>query len=230
MLRVPSRISPGSEALHKAGLSSPTLITPKTAFKLVKTPRETLDLMETDPALGAESLEPLFSALRFAADRHAGQLRKNGGPYIQHPIAVAELLVRVGRVSNVAVLQAAFLHDVLEDTPTTSDQLESEFGQRVRALVEEVTDDMSRPREERQRLQIQTAPQLSPGAQQIRVADKICNVMDLSAEQPTGWSLPRKRDYLDWAEKVVRCCRGCNQALEEHFGDVLRSKRQLFSA
>ena len=114
-------------------------------------------------ALPSSQGEALLSVLAFAARKHSGQRRKDpaGTPYINHPIAVAELLARVGRVSDLAALQAAILHDTLEDTETTVQELEAHFGLEVRALVQEMTDDKSLPKEERKRLQVEHAPHLS---------------------------------------------------------------------
>ena len=58
------------------------------------------------------------------------------------------------------------------------------------------------------------------------MADKICNLEDITAAQPVGWPLQRKRDYLDWAEKVVAGCRGGEAKLDHHFDVVLKRKRQ----
>ena len=71
----------------------------------------------------------LLRAVRFAADKHRHQRRKGpeGSPYINHPIEVAETLARVGNISNLAVLQAALLHDTIEDTGTTAGEIEELF-------------------------------------------------------------------------------------------------------
>lgn len=171
----------------------------------------------------------LLSALRFAADKHRLQRRKDSEatPYINHPIAVADALARIGGVSDVATLQAAILHDTLEDTQTTAQELDEQFGQEVRLLVQEVTDQKNLPQAERKRLQVEHAPTLSPAAKRIKVADKTCNLKDITSKQPMNWSLQRKRDYLDWAEKVVAGCRGCNESLENHFDAVLNEKRLM---
>ena len=96
-------------------------------------------------------MEELLAALRFAAEKHRSQRRKDSEstPYINHPIAVAELLARVGKVDNLELLQAAILHDTIEDTETTAQELDERFGERVRRLVEEVTDDKRLPKAER---------------------------------------------------------------------------------
>jgi guanosine-3',5'-bis(diphosphate) 3'-pyrophosphohydrolase len=94
---------------------------------------------------------------------------------------------------------------------TTPEELDQQFG-AVRSLVQEVTDDKSLPKQERKRLQ-------------IKLADKICNLGDITATQPVDWTLERKRDYLDWAEKVVAGCRGCSRELEQHFDLIKGGQR-----
>jgi (p)ppGpp synthase/HD superfamily hydrolase len=168
----------------------------------------------------------LLAALRFAAEMHTGQQRKDKRtPYINHPISVAEMLAGTGRVTDLAALQAAFLHDTLEDTRTTPQELDEHFGPAVRSLVEEVSDDKGLAQQERRRLQVERAAHLSLHAKEIRIADKICNLLDISPSQPPDWPPRRKRDYLDWAETVVAGCRGCNPYLERAFDAALRAKR-----
>src|SRR5438045_9317391 len=108
----------------------------------------------------------LLKALHFAADKHREQRRKDveASPYINHPIEVAELLARVGNVTDLVTLQGAILHDTIEDTKTTPEELEEVFGADVRAVVEEVTDDKSLQKDDRKRLQIEHARHLSERA------------------------------------------------------------------
>ena len=164
----------------------------------------------------------LFAALHFAADKHRDQRRKGecASPYINHPIEVVELLVRVGGVTDVALLQAAILHDTLEDTETSAQELETRFGSTVRRLVEEVSDDKTLPKEQRKLLQVAHAPTLSREARQIKLADKICNLRDLTNRPPSDWSAERRIAYLDWSEQVVAGCRGVNVRLEREFDEA----------
>ncbi|MEM7204210.1 MAG: HD domain-containing protein [Planctomycetota bacterium] len=164
----------------------------------------------------------LIKACRFAAHKHRDQRRKSvaATPYVNHPIEVAETLAQVAGVADLEVLQAALLHDTLEDTETEAAELEAEFGPRVRRLVEEVSDDKALPKQERKRLEVEHAPHLSPGARLIKLADKTCNVRDLGSAPPAGWSTERLREYVAWARRVVAGCRGLAPALEQCFDQV----------
>jgi guanosine-3',5'-bis(diphosphate) 3'-pyrophosphohydrolase len=166
----------------------------------------------------------LLKAVRFSAHKHRYQRRKDedAPPYINHPIEVAEIMANIGNVEDLPTLLAAILHDTVEDTGTAFSELEEIFGRDVRLLVEEVTDDKSLPKDERKRLQIEHAQRLSERAKQIKIADKICNVRDVIHNPPPNWSLERKREYLQWAAKVVEGCRGSNADLERRFDEVVR--------
>jgi GTP diphosphokinase / guanosine-3',5'-bis(diphosphate) 3'-diphosphatase len=161
----------------------------------------------------------LLRALAFAAHKHRDQRRKDpdASPYINHPIALANVLVNEGGVTDVEVLCAALLHDTIEDTKTTLEELSAAFGARVAAIVAEVTDDATLLKAERKRLQVEHAPMLSPGAKLVKLADKICNVRDVAERAPPSWDLARRREYFDWAKRVVDALRGTHGALEAAF-------------
>ena len=168
----------------------------------------------------------LLSALHFAADKHRDQRRKgeDASPFINHPIVVAETLARYG-VTDPVTLQAAVLHDTIEDTECTPEELERVFGPEVRAVVLEVSDDELLPKQARKAAQIRNAPQLSHRAKLIRIADKISNVHDVVHSPPSDWSLDWRRDYVDWTERVVDGCRGTDQRLEACYDRVLEEAR-----
>jgi (p)ppGpp synthase/HD superfamily hydrolase len=167
----------------------------------------------------------LLRAAHFAAYRHRRQKRKgsSGEPYINHPIAVAELITAVGRVSDILTLAAALLHDTVEDTDATLDDIEREFGADIRGIVAELTDDKSLPSEERKRLQVVNAPNASRRAKIVKLADKSVNVADIVRDPPPTWPVARRRAYVEWAQQVVAGCRGANTALEKHFDSVAAS-------
>jgi guanosine-3',5'-bis(diphosphate) 3'-pyrophosphohydrolase len=161
----------------------------------------------------------LMKAFLFSARKHRRQRRKDWefSPYINHPIEVAELLWRVGGVRRVDVLLAAILHDTVEDTSTSPQEIEDVFGSGVCGIVMEVTDDKNLPKDMRKALQIEHAPHLSEGAKLVKLGDKICNVVDLYRSPPITWTRGRRKEYLDWSEKVVNGLKGVNQTLEEYY-------------
>lgn len=179
-----------------------------------------------------QTIISLFHALHFAAGKHRDQRRKGaeGTPYINHLIEVAELLARVGGITDAVTLQAAILHDILEDTQTTLEELDAVFGPEVRRVIEEVTDNKQLPKAERKRLQIEHAPLLSTRARLVKLADKISNVRSIIHTPPVQWSVERKQEYLDWSTQVVAGCRGCNTALEREYDAILAEGRRLLSS
>ncbi len=147
----------------------------------------------------------IFRALSFAAGKHRAQRRKDedSSPYINHPIEVARLLAEVVGVTDGEVLAAAVLHDTIEDTETSAEELGAEFGSRVTGLVLELTDDKSLPKARRKQLQVENAAKKSKDACLIKLADKSANVKDVLHNPPSDWSKERKREYLEWARAVV---------------------------
>ncbi len=171
------------------------------------------------------NLKQLLKAITFAAKKHMRQKRKgaNGEPYINHPIVVAECLSDVGKIRDCDILIAAILHDTLEDTDTSEEEIINLFGAKVCGYVKEVTDDKNLPKAERKESQITHAPHLSDGAKQIKLADKINNVEDIIDNPPKNWSVERRKRYIKWSEKVIAGVRGVNPHLESHF-DVAAKK------
>ena len=168
----------------------------------------------------------LLKALAFAAHKHRDQRRKDpeASPYINHPIALADVLVNEGGVTDVEVLCAALLHDTVEDTATTPEELGAAFGARVARIVAEVTDDKTLPKAERKRLQVEHAGGLSPEAKLVKLADKICNLRDVAERPPAKWDRARQREYFDWAKRVIDGLRGAHARLEAAF-DAVYSRR-----
>ena len=173
----------------------------------------------------------LRRATGFAAWKHDGQLRKGEGntPYVHHPIEVTAILAEVGEITDLDVLQAALLHDTIEDTETTAEELESLFTTRIRGLVLDVSDDKSLFKHERKALQIEHAPHLSVEAQTIKLADKISNVTDVAFATPIDWPAERQLEYFDWATRVVAGLRGCNAPLEAWFDQQVEDSRRKVS-
>jgi (p)ppGpp synthase/HD superfamily hydrolase len=169
----------------------------------------------------------LAKAMHFAALKHANQRRKGhrDEPYVNHLAEVGAILAR-HVPGDVNVIIAGILHDTLEDTQTTHAELEAEFGRDVADLVREVTDDKSLPSEERKRRQITETPHKSARARMIKLADKTSNLRSLAEDPPKTWDPARKRRYADWAEEVVRGCRGLQPGLEAEFDRQLAVTRR----
>ena len=174
----------------------------------------------------------LRRAADFAAWKHDGQMRKGSGhtPYIHHPIEVCAILAEIGDVADMDVLQAALLHDTIEDTETTAEELESHFGSKVRSIVLEVSDDKSLAQHARKAMQVEHAPHLSKDAQTLKLADKISNIFDVSFSTPVDWAPDRQLEYFDWASRVVAGLRGCNSALEALFDKQLEESRSAVTS
>ncbi|NJM57828.1 MAG: bifunctional (p)ppGpp synthetase/guanosine-3',5'-bis(diphosphate) 3'-pyrophosphohydrolase [Synechococcales cyanobacterium RU_4_20] len=169
----------------------------------------------------------LLQAIAFATHKHRFQRRKDGKtPYINHPIHVALILSEIGHVEDGAILAAAVLHDTVEDTDTTLDEIEAHFGARVRSLVAEVTDDPRRSPSEQKQHQLDHAAELSIGATLIRIADKTSNVTDLYEAPAENWSVARRQSYLLWAEAMIARCRPVNAALEKNFATIAQKARE----
>lgn len=165
----------------------------------------------------------LLLALRFASLKHRDQRRKDEeqSPYINHLIDVASILWFEGRVRTPEILMAGILHDTLEDTNTTRDELANHFGDTITRFVEEVTDDISLSAKERKEAQVRQAAGASRGAKLIKLADKISNLRDINRKPPRGWSSRRQQAYFEWAQQVMEQLRGTNPHLEEAFDAVV---------
>lgn len=135
-------------------------------------------------------------AKAFATDAHGSidQRRKyTGEPYIVHPIAVAEIVRSVPHTEE--MIAAALLHDVVEDTPVTIDQVEAEFGPVVAELVGWLTD-VSQPsdgnRRKRKHMDLLHTADATPAAKTIKLADLIDNTLTIQKHDPHFWRVYRR--------------------------------------
>lgn len=183
----------------------------------------------TGHAIG-NALALVLDAASFAADRHRQQRRKDidASPYINHPLALARILAVEGGISDPQVIAAALLHDVVEDTETSQAEIEARFGALVAKIVAEVTDDKSKTKAERKRLQVEKAASKSPEAKLVKLADKISNLRDILASPPADWPQQRKAEYFAWAKHVVSGLRGVSPQLEAAFDAIHAQGTELF--
>jgi len=176
--------------------------------------------------LNPEDLSLLIKATAFAACKHKDQRRKDdaSSPYINHPVSLADVLVHEGGVTDLPTIVAALLHDTIEDTETTAEEIEVQFGATIRSIVEEVSDDKSLGKQACKQMQITKAPTLSGQARAVKLADKICNLRDVVVNPPSGWPLERRQGYFDWAKQVIDGLRGEHAVLESLFDEVYRQR------
>jgi guanosine-3',5'-bis(diphosphate) 3'-pyrophosphohydrolase len=174
-------------------------------------------------------LGAFVKAVAFAADKHRNQRRKDdeASPYINHPIALANVLANEGGVDDATVLCAAVLHDTIEDTETTVDELRALFGRKVASVVMDVTDDKSLEKSLRKQRQVEHALHISTEAKLVKLADKISNLRDILASPPADWSAVRKQTYFEWAAQVVAGLRGVHPGLESVFDGLYARQAEL---
>jgi (p)ppGpp synthase/HD superfamily hydrolase len=172
-------------------------------------------------------LRLVSEAAEFAARRHSGMSRKGRGnePYINHLAEVANLLADATDGADAELVAAGWLHDTVEDTDTTREELAQKFSERIAALVVEVTDDMNLSQTERRQKQIEDAPHKSAGAKLIKIADKVSNIRARIAPQPSGAQRVDLAAYVIWAEKVVGGCRGVNPRLDATFDEAVKAAK-----
>ncbi len=153
----------------------------------------------------SHDLSMLFTAFVFASDKHRDQRRKDSSatPYINHPISVANHLVQAG-VTDVAVLVGALLHDTIEDTQTTDDEIRQEFGGQICNIVMDCSDDKSLDKVMRKKLQISHACEISDRSKLVKLSDKLDNCQGLMTNPPKKWTSEEIYGYAVWA---YCCCR-----------------------
>lgn len=123
-------------------------------------------------------MDPVEKATQIAVDAHINHRRKTDDtPYVAHPLAVARILERAG--FDDAVVAAAIVHDVLEDTDVTEEELRSALGDEITDMVTAVSEDSSLGWEERKEKYAQDVAQASEGAKAVSVGDKIHNLKSL---------------------------------------------------
>lgn len=168
----------------------------------------------------------IFKALEFASIKHRDQRRKDAdaSPYINHPIALTKVLCVEGAVTDVNVICGAILHDTIEDTETTAEELTVNFGEAISKIVQEVTDDKSLDKDVRKRLQVEHAAHASHQAKLVKLADKISNLRDIVNSPPAKWSPERKQEYFDWSKQVAEHIRDASPKLATVFDEIYAQK------
>lgn len=137
----------------------------------------------------------LEAAFRVAADAHRSQQRDDGRPYITHPVRVARVLLEEWSHGDLSLIQAALLHDVVEDTEISLAQIEEHFGAPVALLVDHLTKPPRGEGEEKSARDARYYERLGGGpaaAKLVKLADRLDNVRDMLS---ANWSEEKKRAY-----------------------------------
>ena len=171
-------------------------------------------------------MESVVKAADFAANKHKDQRRKNKSatPYINHPIGVANILTSEGKITDPIVIQAALLHDTVEDTDTTIEEIGDVFGDKIKQIVAEVTDDKNLPKQTRKQIQIDTAHKKSPEAKLVKLAEKLHNLRCFESADgvPGRREKQRINEYFIWAFNVVKGLRGTNAMMEKELDKLFQ--------
>jgi catechol 2,3-dioxygenase-like lactoylglutathione lyase family enzyme len=161
-------------------------------------------------------------AKRFALDHHAGLERGNasGEPVVAHLAEVAAYVANEVVDDGVAetLVAAAWLHDVVEDSAATIDDVRSEFGEAVAAIVAGLTDPpdfAAMPMGARKRRQAARVADASPDVQLVKLADQVANLRSVVEDPPTDWSAADCLAYLDGAAAVAAACAGVSPRLAD---------------
>lgn len=170
-----------------------------------------------------KDIHNIIDAVIFSASQHRFQTRKNAQktPYIIHPIGVADSLMNIGGVRDPDIIIAGLLHDTIEDTSTTYEDIAADFGVRVAKFVKEVTDDKTLPKDERKKQQVLHAGEKSAGAAQIKLADKLYNMSNILYAPPPNWEKERCDAYIKWGEQVVSNLPWVNSSLKQAVDDIV---------
>ena len=130
--------------------------------------------------LNPDVVDRLGEVYAFAAERHAGQTRPAGQPYVEHLLQVVDVLVNGPRETELDLLSAALLHDVVEDTPTTADEVEQRFGPDVRELVDWVTQPpVGEDRATARQAYLNHLADAPPRVLTLKLSDRLSNVQKL---------------------------------------------------
>ena len=150
-------------------------------------------------------IKKITDACYFATEKHTKQRRKNANkdPYINHPMEVMYILTECG-ITDVNTLCGALLHDTIEDTNTTKEEIISRFGEEVYNIVLECSDDKSFDKITRKRQQIKHSENISDKAKLVKLADKYSNIHGLLSDPPSEWSNEQITGYIRWGYVVCQ--------------------------
>lgn len=172
-------------------------------------------------AVGNNTWPPVHKAIDLAKEKHTGQVRKDGSEFVAHPIRVALLLLEVGNLNEANLLCSAVLHDIVEDTDLSCDDLMGDFGSKVSDLVRSVTlPDLrdGQTKSDRDKSHFSALSWDGRDSQILRSVDRLDNILTLSDDFPAD----RLQDYLaDTRVGLLPLTLACNTAIYHALNDAL---------
>jgi guanosine-3',5'-bis(diphosphate) 3'-pyrophosphohydrolase len=156
-------------------------------------------------------------AVLYSIHKHADQIRRDGSPYIAHPLRVAESLRSIGGIDDMDVILAALMHDLIEDTECEWATIAKRFGKRVADMVAILSGDMRLPKARRRQEVVERIRTAPDEAKAVRLADRLDNLTDMK-----GFSASRREEYIRDSWKVLEACKGANPGLEQALEDAIR--------
>jgi len=171
-------------------------------------------------------LQMIMMAAKYASICHRKQKRKDSEktPYINHPIDVAEFLTS-NDVKDRDTIIGALLHDVIEDTDGTYDEIKHLFGENVANIVKDCSDDKKLNKIMRKKLQIKHALMISDQAKLVKLGDKYSNISGLLETPPAHWSRDEIIGYVYWGLAVCRKLSGVNSKMDEHMQNLFKKHK-----
>lgn len=154
----------------------------------------------------------LLKGIDFAAEKHQGQVRNHADwvPFIVHPLRVAAVLWDDGDIRDPELLLAALLHDVLEDTMATPEEIKAQFEGRVVSLVKELTEKPNLTEQE----EIAHVKAMSKDAQTIKLADRTHSLRDLLDHPPKIWDAERADLFIKRSKNLLKVLKDVHHKLE----------------
>lgn len=158
-------------------------------------------------------------AAYFAGEKHRLQRRSDieQTPYINHPLELAHILTEEGDIYCMDTICASLLHDTLEDTETSPEELNKHFGEIITSIVIEVSNDMTLNSQQRREYELRKVASLSNKAKLVKIADKLANIRDVSTMPPAGWTREKKQNYFDFALEIVDQVKDASPRLHQIF-------------
>lgn len=126
---------------------------------------------------------------------------------------MAALLTDITDIDDAGELSAAILHDILEDTDVTKEEVYKTCGERTLKLVEALSDNKSLSLEERRKKMLRMLPDKPTAVKRIKLADLCSNASAI----PSGWTLERQREYFRWLDQVTEICKESSQPLYSEY-------------